>query len=69
MSELVRVYVAEIREGDAFLRDGKGWRAVEDAETFANGEVSVRVQHEPDGGYSDRIWSDATVSLEVERQS
>jgi hypothetical protein len=46
----VKLSVAEIREGDSFISNGAGWRAIEDAETFTNGEVAVRVRFEPDGG-------------------
>jgi hypothetical protein len=63
----VKLSVAEIREGDSFISNGAGWRAIEDAETFTNGEVAVRVRFEPDGGIGDRVWDNNSVTLEVER--
>jgi hypothetical protein len=68
MSEQPRISVADIKTGDHFVNpDGRlGWEAIEDAETFANGEVSVRVQHK-DGGISDRIWSSHEITIPVLR--
>jgi hypothetical protein len=66
MTEMT-ISVADIREGDTYLSDGVGWKAEEDAETFSNGEVSVRVRHIPDGGISDRIWDNADVVITVVR--
>lgn len=65
------IAVDDIKSGDTFHDNpdasGSGWTAIEDAETFMNGEVSVRVQYNPDGGIGDRIWDNADVTLTVFR--
>jgi hypothetical protein len=73
--EVEEVPVGKLREGDAFVDDGKiVWVALSDAEDlgqpgddeYPDVEISVEVQHR-DGATGDRVWNDEGMKLPVLR--
>jgi hypothetical protein len=66
--ERITIPVSAIREGDRFAHDGHvHWIATGDAVVDADGACHVPVVYMPDRGHGSRVWDDAAMALEVER--
>jgi hypothetical protein len=66
----MNVQVADIRQGDRFVHDGRvHWTALGDAILVRPDLVICRVQHEPDGGIGEREWDNPSHTLTIERDT
>lgn len=53
----MKIKVEDVKQGFKFIKDGcHYWTAIEDAKLMVNGLISIRVEHEPDGGIEDRFF-------------